>query len=271
MHVLVTGSTGLIGSTLVPFLTAAGHRVTRLVRPASGPPEPTARAWDPAKGLLNAADLEGVDAAVHLAGENLASGRWTAPRKARIRASRVGSTALLCDTLAGLAAPARVLVCASAVGYYGSRGDEVLREESGPGTGFLAEVCRAWEAATAPAARRGIRVVHTRFGVILTPAGGALATMLLPFRLGLGGRLGSGAQYWSWITLDDVVSAIAHAIATDGLAGPVNVVAPTPVTNGEFTATLGRVLGRPTLFPVPAFALRLLLGDMARELLLASA
>ncbi len=271
MHVLVSGSTGLVGSALVPALTAGGHRVTRLVRPRStgAPPGAGTRPWDPAQGILNAADLEGVDAVVHLSGENIA-GWWTAAKKRRIRDSRVGSTALLAETLARLAAPPRVLVCASAIGYYGDRGAEELREGSGPGTGFLAEVCRAWEAATEPAARRGIRVVNTRFGIVLSAAGGPLAAMLVPFRLGLGGRIGSGAQYMSWIALADAAAALAHVLDSERLAGPVNLVAPGPVTNREFTATLGRVLGRPTLFPVPAFAARLALGEMAEELLLVS-
>jgi hypothetical protein len=273
VHILVTGSTGLVGSALVRTLAAGGHRVTRLVRPGRSPATPVSDAhpWDPAAGTLDPGPLEGLDAAVHLAGENIAAGRWTPEQKRRIRESRVGSTALLAETLARLAAPPRVLVCASAVGYYGDRGAEVLSEDSPPGTGFLADVCRDWEAAAAPAARHAIRVVHTRFGLVLSATGGALPRMLLPFRLGLGGRVGSGAQYWSWVALDDVVEAIRHAIATAPLAGPVNVVAPAPVTNREFTATLGRVLRRPTLLPLPAVAARLALGEMADALLLSSA
>jgi uncharacterized protein (TIGR01777 family) len=272
MHVLVSGSTGLIGSRLVRALTDAGDRVTRLVRPGTrtAAPDSGARVWDPPAGRLDTVDLEGFDAVVHLAGENIASGLWTAARKRRIRSSRVDSTALLAQTLARLTAPPPVFVCASAVGYYGSRGEETLREDSAPGAGFLAEVCRAWEAATGPAARRGIRVVNTRFGIVLSGAGGPLAKMLPIFRLGLGGRIGSGAQYMSWVALEDVAAALVHVLATERLAGPVNVVAPAPVTNREFTETLGRLLGRPTFFAVPASAARFLLGEMGEELLLVS-
>jgi uncharacterized protein len=207
---------------------------------------------------------------VHLAGENIAE-RWTAAKKVRIRDSRVKGTQVLCEALAHLASPPKVLVSASAIGYYGDRGEEILTEESAPGTAFLSEVCRAWEAAADPARQKGIRVVHARFGVVLSTAGGALAKMLPPFRLGLGGVLGSGRQYLSWIALDDAVGAIQHAIVTDALQGPTNTVAPRAVTNQEFTKTLGAVLGRPTAVPFPAFAARLMFGEMADELLLASA
>lgn len=269
MKILVTGSTGLIGSALVPFLTTGGHNVVRLVR---SKPKPGAAEvyWDPGAGNIDTAGLEGLDAVVHLAGENIAAGRWTTAQKARIRDSRVRGTRLLCESLVRLAQPPKVLVCASATGYYGDRGEEVLQEESPPGSGFLAEVCRAWEAATEPAVQRATRVVHLRIGVVLSRAGGALAKMLLPFRLGAGGTLGSGKQYWSWIALDDVVGAIHHALMTDALQGPVNVVAPHAVTNREFTKTLGSVLARPTLFPMPGFAVRLAFGEMADDLLLAS-
>jgi uncharacterized protein (TIGR01777 family) len=269
MHVLVSGSTGLVGSALVPFLTTGGHQVTRLVRsaPRSGAKEVP---WDPARGRVPTPGLEGVDAVVHLAGENIASGRWTAEKKARIRDSRVQGTRLLCEALAELAEPPKVLVSASAIGYYGDCGDRVLREDSPPGDDFLAEVCRGWEDATQPARQRGIRVVNLRFGIVLSPAGGALSKMLTPFKLGLGGVIGSGEQYMSWIALDDVVGAIHHALVTETLQGPVNAVAPQPVTNREFTRTLGRVLGRPTLFPMPAFAARTIFGEMADALLLAS-
>jgi uncharacterized protein len=274
MTVVVTGSSGLIGTALVQALVADGHRVTRLVRtvPAAGAGDraTTARQWDPERGVLDPADLEGASAVVHLAGENIGAGRWTPARKARIRSSRVGSTALLAETLARLATPPPVFVCSSAVGIYGNRGSAILGEDSSPGTGFLAEVCRAWEAASAPAAARGIRVVHTRFGMVLSATGGALPRLLLPFRLGLGGRVGDGRQYVSWVDLEDAIGALRHALATPGLSGPVNVVAPNPVTNRELTGTLGRVLRRPTLFPLPAGVARLALGEMADELLLSS-
>jgi hypothetical protein len=269
MKILISGATGLIGSALVPLLTTGGHQVTRLVR--SQPNPGTAEIlWHPEAGIVDTQRLEGLDAVVHLAGENIAGGRWTAQQKAKIRDSRVRGTQVLCEALAQLAHPPTVLVCASAVGYYGHRGEEVLREESTPGKGFLAEVCRAWEAATAAAEQKGIRVVHLRFGMVLSTNGGALAKMLLPFRWGLGGPLGSGRQYWSWMALDDAIGALHHALVTDTLQGPVNAVAPHPVTNYEFTKVLGRVLKRPTLFPVPAFAARLVFGEMANDLLLAS-
>jgi uncharacterized protein (TIGR01777 family) len=207
---------------------------------------------------------------VHLAGENIAE-RWTPAKKVQIRDSRVKGTELLSKTLAGLSSPPAVLVSASAVGYYGDRGEEPLTDDSAPGRGFLAEVCQAWEAATEPARERGIRVVRLRLGVVLSAAGGALAKMLPPFRLGLGGRLGSGRQYVSWIALGDVVGSIQHAIVTGGLQGATNAVAPRAVTNQEFTKTLGKVLARPTAIPLPAFAARLMFGEMADELLLASA
>ena len=270
MTILVTGASGLVGSALVPFLATGGHQVIRLVRPQSAHREGGVL-WDPSAGRLDASSLERVDAVVHLAGENVAGGRWTAERKAEIRDSRVQGTRLLCESLARLARPPKVVVCASAVGYYGDRGDERLIEESAPGSGFLAEVCRAWEAAAEPAVRRGIRVVNLRIGVVLSPAGGALAKLLPLFQIGAGGTLGSGAQYMSWVSIDDVIGAVHHALMTEGLRGPVNVVAPEPVTNREFTRTLGRVLARPTLLPAPAFALRLVLGEMADEALLASA
>jgi hypothetical protein len=270
MNILVTGSSGLVGAALVPFLTTSGHQVTRLVR---SKPRPGAAEvpWDPAHHSIAVPGLEGLDAVVHLAGENIASGRWTAAKKARIRDSRVQGTRLLCEALAQLARPPKVLVSASAIGYYGNRGDHILQETSRAGTDFLAQVCREWEAATAPAMHCGMRVVNLRLGVVLSPAGGALAKMLVPFKLGVGGVIGSGAQYMSWIALDDTIGAIDHALHTEALSGPVNAVAPHPVTNRVFTKTLGRVLVRPTLVPLPAFAARLAFGEMADALLLASA
>jgi uncharacterized protein (TIGR01777 family) len=269
LQVAVTGSRGLVGTALVPFLTTGGHRILRIVRGAGGDTE--AVRWDPAHGLQDAARLSGVDAVVHLAGENIAARRWTDAHKAAVRQSRVVGTRRLCDALATLPHPPKVLVAASAVGYYGDRGAEVLTEESPPGTGFLAEVCREWESATQPAERAGIRVVHLRFGMILSPRGGALGKMLLPFRLGAGGPVGSGRQYVSWVAIDDAIGAVLHALATGEVRGPVNVVAPAPVTNAEFARTLGRVLRRPALVPLPAFAARLAFGEMADALLLASA
>ncbi len=268
LNVLISGSTGLVGSALVPFLTTGGHRVTRLVRTPR--PGEVSVQWDPASGVLDVGALGEVDTVVHLAGENIASGRWTEATKARIMESRRQGTRLLAESLARLEPRPRVLVSASAIGFYGDRGAELLQEDSAAGTGFLAEVCREWEAATAPAAQSGIRVVNLRIGVVLTAAGGALAKLLPPFRLGAGGRVGDGEQYMSWIALDDLLGVILHAIRTEGLRGPVNAAAPTPVTNQEFTKTLGRVLGRPTILPIPATAARLAFGEMADEMLLSS-
>jgi hypothetical protein len=215
--------------------------------------------------------LSGIDALIHLAGESIAAGRWTATRKQRILDSRVKATRFISETISQLNPTPQVLVSASAIGYYGDRGSDVLSENSPPGKGFLADVCRQWEAATEPATRKGIRVVHLRIGIVLSPKGGALAKMLLPFKMGLGGRIGSGKQFWSWVSLDDLCAAIVHCIQATGLHGPVNIVSPAPVTNAEFTKALGRALGRPTIFPMPAFAARAALGEMADPLLLASA
>ena len=251
-------------------LTAQGDRVIRLVRRGGGA-EPGAPVWDPSSGRLAPAQLEGVDALVHLAGENIAGGRWTAARKARIYESRIRGTAALARALVELRRPPRTLVSASATGYYGDRGDEVLTEESAPGSGFLAGLCRDWEAAADPASVAGVRVVHLRTGTVLSPTGGALRRLLPTFRIGAGGPIGSGRQYMSWIALADAVEAIRHLLARADLAGPVNVVAPHPVTNREFTRALGRVLRRPTLLPIPAAMLRMLFGELADDALLASA
>ena len=266
MRVLMTGSSGLIGQALLSFLTTNGHTVVRLTRsPATG----RHILWNPDAGTVNTDDLEDFGAIVHLAGETIV-GRWTPEKKARILESRTKGTRLLCESLAHLRSRPIVLVSASAIGYYGDRGDQVLDEESSAGSLFLSEVAEAWEAGTEPAMRIGIRVVNLRIGFVLSKAGGGLAAMLLPFKLGIGGRVGCGLQYISWIALDDVVGAVSHALLSDTLRGPVNAVAPHPVTNLEFTKTLGRVLRRPTIFPLPAFAARLVLGEMANELLLAS-
>jgi uncharacterized protein (TIGR01777 family) len=267
LTIAITGATGLLGTNLAALLTTGGHRVVRVVR---HPTSDHDLRWDPATGRIDAEGLEGVDAVVHLAGESIAGGRWTRAAKQRVRDSRVRGTRLLAETLARLGRRPAVLVSASAIGYYGDRGDALLDEQSGSGGGFLGEVCTAWEAATAPAWDAGIRVVNLRIGIVLTPAAGALAKMLPPFRLGLGGRLGSGKQWMSWISLDDTIGAIHHAIVSPALQGPVNAVAPEPVTNAEFTRTLARVLHRPALMPVPAAGLRLALGEMADTLLLAS-
>lgn len=266
-RVAVTGASGMIGQALCARLAADGWAVTRLVRGAAGDGE--AR-WSPDDGALDPS-VDGVDAVVHLAGESIAGGRWSPERKARIRDSRSVGTRRLCEGLAGLRRPPAVLVSASAIGIYGDRGDEVLTEASAPGEGFLAEVCRGWEEAAAPARDAGVRVVHLRIGIVLDAAGGALKAMLTPFRLGVGGRLGSGAQWVSWVSLHDVTGAAAHVLASD-LSGPVNAVGPSPVTNAELTRALASALHRPALVPAPAFALRMAMGrEMADELLLASA
>jgi len=224
--------------------------------------------WSPDRYSIALARLEGFDAVVHLAGESIAEGRWSEEKKKRIRESRVQGTRLLGDALANLTNPPRTFVSASAIGFYGNRGDELLTESSAPGDDFLAKVCAEWEDATALATEKGIRVVNARFGVILDTNGGALKKMLPPFRMGVGGKVGSGKQWMSWIALDDVVGGIQFALANDSTKGPVNFVAPVPVTNAEFTKTLGRVLSRPTIFPIPAFAIKLLFGEMGEALLL---
>lgn len=267
MKVLVSGAGGLIGAALVQALRAQGHQVCCLKRGHTGG---EAISWDPEAGRLETRDLEGVEAVVHLAGENIAAGRWTPARKERILASRVQGTRLLSEKLAGLTRRPSALVCASAVGYYGDRGEEELDEDSPPGKGFLAEVCQAWEQAADPARAAGIRTAHLRFGMVLSAESGALSRMRGPFRLGLGGRIGSGRQYLGWISLADAVRAAGHLLEGPGLSGAFNAVSPHPCTNAEFTRALGQVLRRPTLVPVPAWAARLVLGEMARELLLAS-
>ena len=244
--------------------------VRRLARSSSKSRDNDAVTWNPESGLLSFVACSGVDAVVHLAGENIASGRWNAAKKLRIRDSRVIGTHRLCKALASMPNPPRVLVCASAIGYYGERGDQRLVEIEPPGRGFLPEVCTQWERATQPAVDAGIRVVNLRIGVVLSPDGGALKQMLLPFQFGLGGKVGSGRQYWSWISLPDLVRSILFAVEEESLTGPVNAVAPDAVDNAEFTRVLGRVLRRPTLFPLPGFMARLVLGEMADELLLAS-
>jgi uncharacterized protein (TIGR01777 family) len=268
LHIAVTGASGLIGSLLVPALTTGGHRVTRVVRRSPGGDE---IGWDPLGAGLNPAALRGVDAVVHLAGENIAGGRWTAERERRVLESRRVGTRMLAEAVARATDGPRVLVSASAIGFYGDRGDEILTEASPAGRGFLPEVATAWEQSTAPASEAGVRVVCLRIGLLLTPRGGLLQRLLPPFRLGLGGRLGSGSQWMSCISADDLLGAFHHALTTDGVQGPLNGVGSEPVTNSEFTRVLGRSLRRPTPFAVPAAALRLAVGQMADEAILASA
>jgi uncharacterized protein (TIGR01777 family) len=263
--ILVSGSSGLIGAALVPALQSNGYEVVRLVRGASA----SGRVgWDPARPLAPES-VSGFEVIIHLAGESIV-GRWTEAKKRRIRESRVQGTRALAEALAKAPQPPRLLISASAIGYYGNRGEETLREDSSSGDGFLPEVCREWEAAAEPASKAGIRAVQMRFGVVLSALGGALQKMLLPFRMGVGGKVGNGRQWMSWIAIDDLVGAIQHVIKTDTLRGPVNGVGPGPVRNAEFTRTLASVLSRPAIFPMPGFAARLAFGQMADELLLAS-
>ncbi len=262
MRVLVSGSSGLIGSMLVRTLGAGGNEVVRLLRPQS-PGSAPGILWDPVAGNLDRREIEGFDAVVHLAGENIANRRWSAAQMARIKDSRIGSTRLLAETLARLESPPSVFACASAGGYYGDRGSEVLDEDSHPGTGFMANSTKEWEDAAGAAAAAGVRVVNLRIGVVLTAAGGMLARVLPIFRLGLGGRLGSGSQFMSWLTRSDAVDAIVWTLQRDDLSGPFNVSSPNPVTNSEFTRTLARALGRPAAFWVPEVALRIVQGELA--------
>jgi uncharacterized protein (TIGR01777 family) len=267
MKVLIAGASGLVGSALVPLLKAEGAEVTRLVRSAAKSGEIE---WHPDRGSIDAPALEGFDAVINLAGDGIANGRWIAEKKRRILDSRVNGTRLLSETMAKLSRKPATFINASAVGFYGSRGDELVDEDSGPGEGFLASVCRQWESATAPAGQAGIRVVKLRLGVILTKNGGIMGSMLRPFKLGLGGKVGSGKQIISWVAMDDVVGAINFILHHESLRGPINAVAPHPVTNEEFTKTLGRVLSRPTFMAMPAFAAKLAFGEMADEMMLSS-
>jgi uncharacterized protein (TIGR01777 family) len=263
-RILVTGFSGPIGAALLPYLESQGAKIVRLVRgPVKGQDQIS---WDPLQALSPNA-VSGFEAVIHLAGESVV-GRWTDAKKKVIRESRVRGTSSLASALARTENRPRVFVCASAIGFYGNRGDELLTESSAAGQGFLSEVCREWEAASRIAADAGIRTVNLRIGMVLSPKGGALAKMVTPFKLGLGGRIGSGRQWSSWIHVDDIVGAVHQALQNDSLAGPVNLVAPTPVTNLEFTRELAAVLHRPALFPVPAFAARLAFGEMANDLLL---
>src|SRR6267154_2512692 len=275
MRILISGSTGFLGTALIDVLGREWHTIVRLVRPGTGnrdvggAPAKTAR-WDPVGGQFDAATTEGADALVHLAGASIADGRWNAARKNLLRISRIEATRHLIGALSKLKKPPRVIVAASAIGYYGTRGDETLTETSAPGNDFLAGLCREWEAETTRGAEFGARVVSLRFGIILAAHGGALPRMVTPFKIGVGGRLGTGRQWMSWLTLEETVSIIQFALASPGLAGPANAVTPNPVQNLEFTQVLARTLHRPALFPAPAFALRLALGEMADALLLVS-
>jgi uncharacterized protein (TIGR01777 family) len=276
MRILVSGSTGFLGTALVESLEGQGHAISRLVRPGTsgkntvGGGAQGAIAWDPVARQFDLAAAEGADALVHLAGASIAEGRWNVSRKELLGTSRTNATRHLIGALTKLQRPPRVIVAASAVGYYGNRGDETLTEASAPGNNFLAGLCREWEAETARAVELGARVVSLRFGIILAAHGGALPRMVTPFKLGAGGRLGDGRQWMSWLTLPEVINIIQFALENPALTGPVNTVTPNPVRNSEFTAVLAKTLHRPALFPAPAFALRLALGEMADALLLVS-
>ena len=267
MKVLITGSSGLVGSALTDFFVANGDEVIRLMRRSAPADSPV---WDPENGEIDLAGVRDISAVVHLAGDNLGEGRWNDRKKNSILNSRVKGTQLLSEFFAATEHKPNVIVSASAVGYYGNRGEERVDEASEPGKGFLADVCRQWEEATASAVDVGIRVANLRLGLILSAEGGALKKMLLPFRIGLGGVIGSGKQYMSWVSIDDVIGTIQHIIANEAVRGPVNLVSPNSVSNREFTKTLGQVLNRPTIFPMPAFAARIAFGEMADELLLSS-
>ncbi len=268
--IAVTGASGLVGNALVPALRANGFDVLRLVRRNASSSDEVR--WDPDAGTIDADALRGICGAIHLAGDNIAEGRWTEAKKARIRNSRVRGTTLIADTLAKLAPKPRILISASAIGYYGNRGDEILDEHAAAGSGFLAEVCREWEDATRAAEEAGIRVVNARIGIVLASEGGALAKLKTPFALGVGGRIGDGRQYMSWIALEDLVSAFLFALQRNDLSGPVNFVSPDPVTNAYFTKTLARTLKRPAVIPLPKFAVRLGFGsELADEMLIGGA
>ena len=269
MKILISGASGLVGRALAGVLRAQGHQVARLVRPGSAA-SADGISWDPSAATVDVSAMEGADAVVHLSGASVAGGRWTPARKALLRSSRIDTTRVLVDALASLRQKPRVFVCASATGCYGDRGDEILTESSAIGTDFLSLVVRDWEAEAARAEICGIRTVELRFGVILSTEGGALAAMLKPFKFGMGGRLGSGKQWMSWISLEDAVGVVCSAITDEQLTGPLNVVAPNPLRNAEFTRITAAVLHRPAIFAAPAFALRIALGEMADGLLLAS-
>lgn len=268
--VAISGASGLVGTALTALLHAEGKSVLAMTRQDGGSYQDSIR-WDPATGLTNPTRLESVDAVVHLAGESIAAGRWNSALKRKIRTSRIEGTRSLVKSIAAVGKRPKVLVCASAIGFYGDRGASELDESSAAGTGFLADVCREWEAEANAAKDLGVRVVNVRIGVVLSPKGGALAKMILPFKLGLGGIVGPGTQYWSWIGLNDLVRVIAFCINNESIEGPVNAVSPTPLTNKEFTKEIGKSLKRPTIFPLPSFMAKIVLGEMADALLLSSA
>ncbi|MCP4693079.1 MAG: TIGR01777 family protein, partial [Desulfobacterales bacterium] len=267
LSVLISGASGVVGSALIPFLTTGGHRALRLVRRAAAA-ENNEVSWDPAARRLDLEKIRGVNAVVHLSGENIGQGRWTKEKKRRIIESREKSTSLIAKSMASLDPRPDVLICASAIGWYGNRGADLVTEEAPRGRDFISEVCERWEKAAAPALEKGIRVVFLRIGVALSPVGGALERVLIPFKAGFGGTLGSGSQYISWISMDDLIDVIYHAINQEGLEGPVNAVAPNPTTNLEYTKTLGKVLSRPTPLSVPESAIRLAFGQMGEEVVL---
>jgi len=269
MKILMTGASGLLGSALIPFFTTGGHIVKTLVRRTPFP-EKGESFWDPVNKLVDSSVFDGVDAVIHLAGEQIGEGRWTDDKKRRIIESRTMGTALIAETISKLSSPPPVLICASAIGYYGNRGDKILTEDDPPGDDFISAVCSGWEKSAQAAVDSGIRVAFMRIGIALSPAGGAISRLLLPFRAGLGGKIASGSQYMSWVGIDDVIGAFFHVLAENKIAGPVNVVSPNPATNLELTKTLGRVLSRPALFKVPAAAIKIAFGQMGREVLLSS-
>lgn len=270
MKIAITGSRGMIGSALVEFFSKEGHTVTRIVRdPAFKDPDHLVIAWNPGKKEINSQALDQQDVVIHLAGENIGASRWTSKRKEEIRNSRIQGTSFLCETLAVSKSRPKVLFSASAIGYYGKRNDAAPLEETSPSpSGFLPELCQGWEEATRPASRSGIRVINMRFGIVLSPKGGALAKMLPVFRLGLGGKVGDGRQVMSWIALDEIPWVILYLVDRESISGPVNFVSPRAVSNTEFTQILGRVLNRPAIFPLPAFMVKTIFGEMGEELLL---
>ena len=269
MKILITGSSGFIGAELLAYLRGRGHEVRRLVRKEAQLKEDCIL-WDPQHHELNPADFEGFDVVINLAGENIMGGRWTPEKKRKIKESRIMGTRILCELISRLQSPPRLLISASAIGFYGNRGDKLVSEDSPPGEGFLSEVCQKWESATESLVKKGIQVVKLRIGIVLSFKGGALGKMLIPFKLGLGGKIGSGRQWMSWISMDDLMGIFLHIIGHSEIQGPVNAVTPNPVTNRAMTKVLGRILHRPTIFPIPAFIVRLIFGEMADEMFLSS-